>query len=183
MKKRGRYFRCRGCGPEQISGALIQAASLKTINGQAHVVMRIAMFGQTNDFVRRYGDLGDDEFTDHGSTIPQRLLLMNGNLVKERTQPNPFASTARIAVLTGRPEKQVEAAYLAILRAGQRPTSSALRHANKKVASASAGKPLKICTGRSRTAPSFRGTTERAFVLSHLSFVSWQATSQMTDDK
>jgi len=88
--------------------------------------MRIAMFGQTNDFVRRYGDLGDDEFTEHGSTIPQRLLLMNGNLVKERTQPNPFASTARIAVLTGRPEKQVEAAYLAILT--RRPTANEQTH-------------------------------------------------------
>jgi hypothetical protein len=117
--------------PEQISGALIQASSLKTINGQAHVIMRIAMFGQTNDFVRRYGDLGDDEFTDHGSTIPQRLLLMNGNLAKERTQPNPFASTARIAVLTGRPEKQVEAAYLAILT--RRPTADEQAHFVKRI--------------------------------------------------
>ena len=76
--------------PEQMAGSLIQAASLTTINGQAHVIMRIAKFGQTNQFVRRYGDLGEDEFTDRGSTIPQRLLMMNGNLVKERTQANPL---------------------------------------------------------------------------------------------
>jgi len=113
--------------PEQISGALIQAASLKTIDGQAHVLMRIAMYGQTNDFVRRYGDLGDDEFTDRGSTIPQRLLMMNGNLVKERTQPNPLVSgSTRIATLTGRPEKQVEASYLAILT--RRPTPEEAEH-------------------------------------------------------
>lgn len=113
--------------PEQISGALGQAASLKTIDGQAHVLMRIAMFGQTNQFVQRYGDLGEDEFTDRGSTIPQRLLMMNGNLVKERTQPNPLVSaTTRIANLTGSPEKQVEAAYLAVLT--RRPTAEETSH-------------------------------------------------------
>jgi hypothetical protein len=113
--------------PEQISGSLIQAASLKTIDGQAHVLMRIARFGQTNQFVQRYGDLGEDEFTDRGSTIPQRLLMMNGNLVKDRTQPNPLVSgSMRIASLTGRPEKQVEAAYLALLT--RRPTADESKH-------------------------------------------------------
>lgn len=113
--------------PEQISGSLIQAASLKTIAGQAHVLMRITRFVQTNQFVERYGDLGEDEFTDRGSTIPQRLLMMNGNLVKERTQPNPLVSgSMRIATLTGRPEKQIEAAYLAVLT--RRPTSEESKH-------------------------------------------------------
>jgi hypothetical protein len=113
--------------PEQISGSLIQAASLKTIDGQAHVFTRIAMFGQTNQFVQRYGDLGEDEFTDRGSTIPQRLLMMNGNLVKDRTRPNPlFSGSTRIATLTGRPEKQIEAAYLAVLT--RRPTADESQH-------------------------------------------------------
>jgi hypothetical protein len=108
--------------PEQVSNSLIQAASLKTIDSQAHVAMRLAMYDQTRRFVERYGDLGEDEFTDRGSTIPQRLLMMNGNLVKERTQPNPLVSApTRIATLTGRPEMQVEAAFLAILT--RRPTA------------------------------------------------------------
>jgi hypothetical protein len=113
--------------PEQMAGALIQASSLKTIDGQAHVIMRLTMYGQTNQFVQRYGDLDDDEFTDRGSTIPQRLLMMNGNLVKERTQPNPLLSAStRIAALTGKPEKQVEAAYLAVLT--RRPTTEESKH-------------------------------------------------------
>ncbi len=113
--------------PEQISGSLIQAASLKTINGQAHVLMRLAMYDQNRKFVERYGDLGEDEFTDRGSTIPQRLLMMNGNLVKDRTQPNPLVSgSTRIATLTGRPQKQVEASYLAILT--RRPTTEETQH-------------------------------------------------------
>ena len=113
--------------PEQMAAAVIQASSLKTIDGQAHLLMRVTMFGQTNQFVERYGDLGEDEFTDNGSTIPQRLLMMNGNLVKERTQPNPLVSAStRIATLTSRPEKQVEAAYLAVLT--RRPTGEETEH-------------------------------------------------------
>ncbi len=113
--------------PEQVAGSLIQASSLRAINGEAHVVLRLAMFGQTNEFVKRYGDLGEDEFTSRSGTIPQRLLLMNGELVKERTKENPVTSaTTRIATLTGKPEKQVEVSYLATLT--RRPTEAELAH-------------------------------------------------------
>lgn len=113
--------------PEQMAASLIQSSSLKTIDGQAHVLMRIAKYGQTQEFVRRYGDLGEDEFTERGSTIPQRLLLMNGNLVTERTRPNPLISaTTRIAVLTGDVDTQVTAAFLITLT--RRPTSQELAH-------------------------------------------------------
>ena len=113
--------------PEQVAGALIQASSLSTINGEAHVIQRIAMFGQTNEFVKRFGDLGEDEFTSRSGTIPQRLLLMNGELVKERTGENPIMNaTSRLAGLTSKPEKQVEVAYLATLT--RRPTEAELTH-------------------------------------------------------
>ncbi|MCU0879147.1 MAG: DUF1553 domain-containing protein, partial [Pirellulaceae bacterium] len=113
--------------PEQVAGSLIQASSLTTINGEAHIVMRLVKFGQTNDFVTRYGDLGEDEFTARGGTIPQRLLLMNGELVKERTQPNPLMSaTSRIAGLSSDPATQIEAAYLTTL--SRRPSAEELAH-------------------------------------------------------
>jgi hypothetical protein len=113
--------------PEQMAGSLIQAASLTTINGDAHIVWRLIKSGQTSQFVERYGDLGEDEFTVRGSTIPQRLLMMNGELVKERTEENPIlAASTRIATLTGKPEKQVDAAYLAIL--SRRPSAEEMRH-------------------------------------------------------
>jgi hypothetical protein len=113
--------------PEQVAGSLIQASSLTTINGESHIVMRLVKFGQTNDFVTRYGDLGEDEFTARGGTIPQRLLLMNGELVKERTQPNPLLSaTSRIAGLASDPATQIEAAYLTTL--SRRPSAEELAH-------------------------------------------------------
>jgi hypothetical protein len=113
--------------PEQVAGSLIQASSLSTINGEAHVFQRLAKFGQTNDFVTRYGDLGEDEFTGRSGTIPQRLLMMNGELVKERTDDDPVQSaTTRIALLTRKPEKQVEVAYLATLT--RPPSAEELNH-------------------------------------------------------
>jgi hypothetical protein len=113
--------------PEQVAGSLIQASSLVTINADAHVLQQVAMFGQTTGFVERYGDMGDDEFIARGGTIPQRLLMMNGELVKERTGDNPIMNaTSRIAMLTGKPEKQVEIAYLATLT--RRPTELELKH-------------------------------------------------------
>ncbi len=114
--------------PEQMAGALIQASSLTTINSDSHVVQQVTMFGQTNNFVERYGDMGDDEFTTRGGTIPQRLLMMNGELVQEQTRgENPVMNaTSRIAMLTGKPEKQVEVAYLATLT--RRPSDEELAH-------------------------------------------------------
>lgn len=113
--------------PEQMAGSVVQASSLTTIDGQTHVLLQIAKYGQTQDFVQRYGDLGEDEFNDQPTTIPQRLLMMNGKLVKERTNPNPLNSAStRIAMLNGKPETQVEAAYLAVLT--RRPTDDELNH-------------------------------------------------------
>jgi hypothetical protein len=113
--------------PEQMAAALVQASWLKTIDGQAHVLQRLAMAGQIDQFVRRYGDLGDDEFNDQASTIPQRLLLMNGELVKERTRPQPLVTaTSRLAMLSRDPQRQVEAAYLAVLT--RRPTPTEWAH-------------------------------------------------------
>ena len=113
--------------PEQMAGSLIQSAQLETIDGQAHVFMRIAKFAQNNEFVERYGDAGQDEFTDRAGTIPQRLLMMNGNLVKDRTGGNFVGcASVRIAALSGKPAKQVEVAYLATLT--RRPTADELAH-------------------------------------------------------
>ena len=36
--------------------------------------------------MKRYGDPGEEEFAGESGTIPQRLLLMNGKLVRERTE-------------------------------------------------------------------------------------------------
>lgn len=128
--------------PEQVAGSVVQGSTLRAIDGDSNVVWKLVKFGNTNDFVQRYGDLGQDEFTERGGTIPQRLLLMNGQLVDERTQENIVLSAAtRLAVLTQSNERAIEATYLALLT--RRPTPEEHDHFMKRFA----GK-----TGRERVA-------------------------------
>jgi hypothetical protein len=112
--------------PEQVIGGLIQSSSLRTINSDSHIVTRLVKFFQTNDFVKRYGDSGEDDFSGRGGTIPQRLLLMNGELVRERIKSDPFNATARIGLLTRDNDLAVEVAYLAVLT--RRPTPEEADH-------------------------------------------------------
>ena len=75
-------------------GGILQASSVATLDAESHILARLARFGQRNDFVKRYGDSGEDEFDGHGGTIPQRLLMMNGELLREKIKEGPFnAST------------------------------------------------------------------------------------------
>lgn len=113
--------------PEQVAGSVSQAASLQTLNSEAHILFRLTKFGQENEFVQRYGDMGEDEFADRGGTIPQRLLMMNGEMVKERTKENFLLNAStRLAALAATNEQAVEAAYLALL--ARRPSPRELEH-------------------------------------------------------
>ncbi len=112
--------------PEQVAGALIQSASLKTIDANSHILFRLTKFGNENDFVRRYGDIGEDEFEDRGGTVTQRLLMMNGELVKDKTSENPIVNAAtKIGILAPDDATAVQIVYLCTLT--RRP-SDAERH-------------------------------------------------------
>ena len=113
--------------PEQVIGGLVQSASLSTIDYESHILVRIGRAGAQNDFIKRYGDLGEEEFAPQGDTIPQRLLMMNGKQLQDRIGQNILANAAtHIAMLAPTDEKAVETAYLAVLT--RRPTSDEARH-------------------------------------------------------
>lgn len=120
--------------PEQIAGSVIQASSLSTINSQASVIARLTRFGQENDFVERFGDLGEDEFNMIGGTIPQRLLLMNGELVSERSRPDGLRlnASSQIAAFAADDQAAVEVAYLTLLT--RRPSPNELRVFSERLA-------------------------------------------------
>jgi hypothetical protein len=102
--------------PEQVSGAIIQSASVQTIDRQSHVVFRLQRLLNESEFVKRYGDAGEDELLFHNGTIPQRLLMLCGEQVKDRTQPNPVLNaSAHVAMLAPDDKAALEAAYLAVL--------------------------------------------------------------------
>ena len=86
--------------PEQVIGAMIQSASIKTIDRNSHLFTRAQKFFGEKDFVADYGDLGTEEFSDHSGTIPQSLLKMNGRLARELIQPGRFAATSAISRAT-----------------------------------------------------------------------------------
>ncbi len=118
--------------PDQVAGAIAQSTSLKTIDSTSHIVDRLMKYGQENDFVSRFGDAGEDEFTPRSETIAQRLLLMNGEMVRERLD-NGLASVSRVAILSPSPEKAVETIYLATLT--RMPTPEETNHFAEQLAS------------------------------------------------
>jgi hypothetical protein len=111
--------------PEQIAGALFQAGSNTTLGPQSHWFIRLVSYTGRNDFVRRYGDTGEDEFDARGGTIPQRLLLMNGDIVRERIKDGMFGATTRIAQLAPDDRAAVEVAYLSVFTRRPTPDESA----------------------------------------------------------
>lgn len=113
--------------PEQVVGGLLQAGSLETIDYESHIVTRTLRATRQNDFIKEYGDAGDDEFTPANGTIPQRLLMMNGEQVHDRIKESLVANAStQIAVLAPNDAKAVETAYLAALT--RRPSAEEAVH-------------------------------------------------------
>jgi hypothetical protein len=112
--------------PEQVAGGIIQASYVSTVDSQSHFFIRISRFGQLNEFLKRYGDTGEDDFEGRGGTIPQRLLLMNGQLTRERIKEELLSASGRIAAHPLDDAKAVEVAYLTVLT--RRPTPEETAH-------------------------------------------------------
>lgn len=112
--------------PEQVIGSIFQSSSIQTADQNSHLLFRTLRFLQGGQFVREYGDLGENELQDRGGTIPQRLLMMNGELAGGPTRSNPINAVGRIATLASTDEKCVETAYLICLT--RRPMAEELAH-------------------------------------------------------
>jgi hypothetical protein len=113
--------------PEQVAGSIIQAASLTAIDADSHILFRMARAFQQGDFIKRYGDVGEDEFYAQGGTISQRLLMMNGELVHERIKDDLVSNAATRILATARDDETVvEATYLAVL--SRRPSQEEARY-------------------------------------------------------
>ena len=119
--------------PEQVVGSLLQASRLHTIDQDSSILVQFGRAIGEKDFVRRYGDAGEDEFAERGETIPQRLLLMNGQLVDDKTHEDLLANAAtRIARLAPDDATAVETSYLAVLT--RRPTAAESKHFKARLA-------------------------------------------------
>lgn len=117
--------------PEQVIGSILQCSSIQTADQNSHLVFRTIRLIQGGQFVKEYGDLGEGELQDRGGTIPQRLLMMNGDLASGPSGGlNPISTlvsaTWRIASMASTDEKCIETVYLVCLT--RRPTSEELPH-------------------------------------------------------
>lgn len=117
--------------PEQMAGGILQSSSISTLDAQTHIIFRMFRAIDENNFVKRYGDNGEDEFDGRGGTIPQRLVMMNGQMVGERLKEGPMTAVSRIKVLAKDDPKAVEIAYLAVLT--RRPTPEEAAHFEERL--------------------------------------------------
>ena len=101
--------------PEQVIGAMLQGASVRTIDQNSNLLVRTIRFFREQDFVRDYGNIEGEELEERAGTIPQVLLRMNGKLTRELGESNPLTSVGRVAALSPTDEGVVEAMFLACL--------------------------------------------------------------------
>jgi hypothetical protein len=145
--------------PEQVAGGIIQACSLTTIDANAHILRQLGRYFSQNEFIKRYGDLGEDEFGNQGGTITQRLLMLNGKLIDERTKDNPFTNAStRIMMVTRDPARAVETGYLCVL--SRLPTGKELEYFRDR---------LQASTGKDRS----RSMEDLFWVLLNSTEFSW----------
>jgi hypothetical protein len=112
--------------PEQVASGILQGCRVRTLGPQSGALERISGFFQRREFIQRYGDAGRHELEDDRGTVTQRLLVMNGDLLRDRTHDNLLLNAAsRIGFLAPSPEQAVEASYLAVLT--RRPTPEETR--------------------------------------------------------
>jgi uncharacterized protein DUF1549/uncharacterized protein DUF1553 len=122
--------------PEQLIGAMLQARSVRTIDQNSHLFVRAVRFFQENDFVKEYGDLGENELDDRTGTISQALLRMNGKLADDVIKAGPLNASTRLTSFAGSDASCLEGCYLVAL--SRRPTKAESDYFLEQLASAGA---------------------------------------------
>ncbi len=102
---------------EQVASSIVQSSSLRTRDHTNHVLFQLVRQIETSKFVTRYGDAGEYELEADSQTVSQRLLLLNGKLLKEKTEVDGLRANAsgRIASLAPDDHKAIEIVFLAVL--------------------------------------------------------------------
>lgn len=120
---------------EQVAGAITQAGRVKTIDRDSAFFVQLQRFGDTNEFLKRYGDLGEDEFNQESVTITQRLVMLNGKLTRETASWNPVLNaTSHVGMFASDDAKAVETLYLTGLN--RFPTASETEHFVRRIGEA-----------------------------------------------
>lgn len=111
---------------EQIAGSLVQISRLHAVDAESHILWRLMKTGNVRDFVDRYGDSGEEELREQKGTLMQQLVMMNGQIVRERVEANLFSAAGRIASLSPDDETRVSVSFL--IAYTREPSPSELAH-------------------------------------------------------
>ncbi len=125
--------------PEQVIGAMVQAAGIMTIDQNSHLLTRIIRFTSESDFMQQYGELPEDELLPQTGTIPQALLRMNGPFTRELTRAELLQSAGQILSWSPSDDAVVENCFLTCLT--RLPTDSERQEFLTLLQDASAEKP------------------------------------------
>ncbi|EMI54895.1 DUF1549 domain-containing protein [Rhodopirellula sallentina] len=110
---------------EQVAGAAIQSSRVKTLDRETSFLLRFQQYQEEQDFLKRYGDMGEDEFTRDTATITQRLVMLNGKLTSDVSKWNPILNTtSHVGMFAADHAKVVESLYLATLNRYPTPRES-----------------------------------------------------------
>lgn len=110
--------------PDTLGRALFQATSLWTYDERRALLLRFARYFEIAEFAKRRG--GDDTEDLEEETLLQRLQLLNGKLITERTKDDDiFSPTRRVPLLTSSDQGAVDTAFLMAL--ARRPTPDEAR--------------------------------------------------------
>lgn len=121
LERRWAVFPLIRLRPEQVVGAMLQAGYVQTIDQNSHLFVRIQRaIGEAN-FVKEFGDPGENELDDRAGTIQQALLRMNGEMVQNQSKTSPLTAAGHIEGMAHSPERCLEDCYLVCLT--RRPTA------------------------------------------------------------
>ncbi|TWU31763.1 DUF1553 domain-containing protein [Novipirellula artificiosorum] len=118
--------------PEQVAACVIQSSRIKKIDRDSSLLTQIQKFGGMNDFVERYGDIGEDEFSNDSVTITQRLVMLNGDMLAESIGDNPIMNAStQIEMFAPDDKMAIETTYLCVLN--RLPTEEEQAHFAERI--------------------------------------------------
>lgn len=107
--------------PEQVVGAILQAGHVQTIDQNSHLFVRFQRAVGEANFVNEFGDPGENELENRAGTIPQALLRMNGEMVRNQSKTSIINAAGRIEAVSRNPQRCLENCFLVCL--SRRPTA------------------------------------------------------------
>ena len=118
-------YRLKPLGSEQLLDSLVSATNMKPMmERMAGGNLEAVKFQLMRQFTFLFDTDEESEQKDFEGTIPQALMLLNGNLVNKGVSPIPGTALAEVLAMPGVDKEKIEALYLRTL--SRKPTAAEL---------------------------------------------------------